>query len=262
MNSVANKTYIVTGGASGIGLATVAQILELGGSALAVDLSREALDKLPSLFGARSDRLETLALDVTISGNEPRMVEAALARFGRIDGLVASAGRIKIRPLQDVTREEWDGILALNLTSVFFYARAVAEHIKKAGHPGAIVTISSTSAHGPRPNNPDYGASKLGIDHVTRTLALEYAPSQIRVNSVSPGVIETAMWKAVDRDRGAVLGLASGDLTKRMNQATPIGRVGQPEEIANIIIFLLSDRSSFITGQVIEADGGFKLANP
>lgn len=259
---LSNRAYIVTGGASGIGLATVRAIIDLGGFALAVDLQEESLKKVAAMFSDQAAQFGSLALDVTKPDSDQQMVDAAINRFGRIDGLVACAGRIKVRPLQEVTRADWEAILSLNLTSVFFYARATAEAIKKAGHAGSIVTISSTSAHGARPNNPDYGVSKIGIDHITRTLALEYASSQIRVNAVSPGVVETSMWHTVEKERGSVLGLAPGELTARMCQATPLGRTGSAEEIASVITFLLSDDASFVTGQIVEADGGFKLANP
>ena len=169
---------------------------------------------------------------------------------------------ICIRAIQEVTREEGEAVVALNLTSVFFLVREVAEAAKAAGRGGSIVNLSSTSAHGARPNNVDYGVSKIGIDHLTRTLALEYAPSQIRVNAVSPGVTDTAMWRAVDLHRGAYLGMKPGELTAKMVEAIPMKRVAQPGEIASLVAWLLADESAYMTGQIIEIDGGFKLGNP
>ena len=138
----------------------------------------------------------------------------------------------------------------------------MAEAARAAGEGGSIVNLSSTSAHGARPNNVDYGVSKLGVDHVTRTLALEYAPAKVRVNAVSPGVVDTPMWQDVDLNRGAHLGLEPGELTQKMVDTIPMHRVAQPEEIAALVAFLLSDEAEYITGQVIEIDGGFKLGNP
>ena len=252
MKPLANKTYIVTGGASGIGLAAITRILEDGGSALAVDLRPDALQQS---FPGENERVATLALDVTADGSDQRMVEAAVERFGRLDGLVACAGRIKLRPLQDVTREDWEAILRLNLTSVFFYARAVAEHIKQAGHSGSMVTISATSAHGPRPNNVDYGVSKIGIDHVTRTLALEYAPAGVLVNAVSPGPTLTERLDTGITNDARIANISKETAIACMVERIPMGRIASPEEVADAVVFLASSRASYITGVNIMMDG-------
>ena len=254
--------YVVTGAASGIGRAVAARICVEGGAVVAADIDEAGLRDTAILIEENGGRCAPLPADVTAADFPERAVALAVAELGRVDGCVAAAGIIKIRAIAEVTREEWEQVLGLNLTSVFFLDRAVAEQAKAAGRGGSIVNLSSTSAHGARPNNVDYGVSKLGIDHVTRTLALEYAPSHIRVNAISPGVIDTPMWRSVDRNRGAHLGLDPGELTRQMVDAIPMHRVAQPEEIAALAAFLLSAEAEYVTGQVVEMDGGFKLANP
>lgn len=261
-NRLLDRVYIVTGSASGIGRAVALRIAGEGGVPLLLDLNEEGLRATAGAIESAGGRSAVLAGDVTDSDHPQHAVAFAQAEFGRIDGCVAAAGMICIRAIQEVTREEWEAVVALNLTSVFFLVREVAEAAKAAGRGGSIVNLSSTSAHGARPNNVDYGVSKIGIDHLTRTLALEYAPSQIRVNAVSPGVTDTAMWRAVDLHRGAYLGMKPGELTAKMVEAIPMKRVAQPGEIASLVAWLLADESAYMTGQIIEIDGGFKLGNP
>ena len=257
-----DHAYIVTGAASGIGQGVAIRVAAEGGGVVLADLNEDGLRETAATIEKDGGNCTVLAGDVTEAEFPERAVACAQSAFGGIDGCVPCAGIIKIRSIAEVTREEWEAVLELNLTAVFFLDRAVAEAAKAAGHGGAIVNLSSTSAHGARPNNVDYGVSKIGSDHVTRTLALEYGPSNIRVNAVSPGVIDTPMWRAVDRDRGAHLGLKPGELTKKMIDTVPMHRVAQPSEIAALVAFLLSDEAEYTTGQIIEMDGGFKLANP
>ena len=256
------RAYIVTGAASGIGRAIALRIAAEGGSVVLADLNEDGLRATAGSIAEAGGRAAVLPGDVTEEEHPARAVSLAQAEFGRIDGCVPAAGIIRIRGIAEVKREEWQQILALNLTAGFFLDREVAEAAKSAGRGGSIVNLSSTSAHGARPNNLDYGVSKLGVDHVTRTLALEYAPENIRVNAVSPGVVDTPMWRDVDLNRGAHLGLQPGELTRKMVDTIPMHRVGRAEEIAALAAFLLSDEAEYITGQVIEIDGGFKLGNP
>ena len=256
------RAYIVTGAASGIGQAIALRVAAEGGSVVLADLNEDGLRGTASSIEETGGHCALLPGDVTDEEHPARAVALAQSEFGRIDGCVPAAGMIRIRSIAEVKRQEWQQILSLNLTAGFFLDREVAEAAKSAGRGGSIVNLSSTSAHGARPNNVDYGVSKLGVDHMTRTLALEYAPANIRVNAVSPGVVDTPMWRDVDLNRGAHLGLKPGELTRKMVDTIPMHRVAQPEEMAALVAFLLSDEAEYITGQVIEIDGGFKLGNP
>jgi len=247
-----DKVIIVTGAASGIGRVVAQRVAEEGGAVVAADLNGDALRKL-------GGDMELVTCDASDPASGQRLAEAALGRFGKIHGFVPCAGMIRFAPVTEVTTTQWDAVLGLNLRGVFFQIQAIGTAMAEGG---AIVTISSTSGDGPRPNNADYGVSKAGINHLTKTFALEFAPRGIRVNAVSPGIIETPMWEQVDRDRGAILGLPPGQLAARTINEVPMKRGGTPQEAAALIAFLLSDEAAYITGQIITIDGGFKLTHP
>jgi len=255
------QAFIVTGAASGIGLGVAEALIGRGGRVLMVDRDPRRLEETAARLGD-SARVVALPLDVTERDAGTRMAAATEAAFGRLDGLVACAGVIALGPIMDLTEATWDRTMAINLKAVFFNTQQVARAMLARGTGGAIVTFSSTSAHGARPGNADYGVSKIGVDHMTRSFAMALAPSAIRVNAVSPGPVETPMWDQVDRARSGEMGGKPGTAAAATKAATPLGRFGLPADIASVVCFLLSAESGFVTGQVIEADGGFMLANP
>jgi 3-oxoacyl-[acyl-carrier protein] reductase len=255
----AGKVVIITGAAGGLGRALAFLIAREGGDLLLSDVNADALKQISeeiSKFG-RAPRL--FAADAGDPDFGKHLTKAALDRFGHIDGFVPCAGIIRFTPVSAIQPGQWDEVMNLNLRSIFFSLQAVSQAMVAGGRGGSIVTISSTSGKGPRPNNADYGVSKAGINHLTRTFALELGPKLIRVNAVSPGVIETPMWQKVDRERGAILGLPPGQLSHKMEAEIPLGRLGKPEEAADLIAFLLSDLAAYITGQIITIDGGYEL---
>ncbi len=262
--TLVGRSYIVTGAASGIGFGVTEMIASLGGTVVMVDLDQSRLDQARDAAianGAKPGALAILAADVAADGAGDRMVEAASSAFGQLDGLVTCAGVIEFHPMLELKPATWDRTLSINLKGTFFTVQAVANALIAAGKGGAIVTFSSTSAHGPRPGNVDYGISKIGVDHLTRSFALQLAPSNIRVNAVSPGPIETPMFDTVDRERSKSMGKEPGAAREATLKALPLKRFGTPSDIANGVCFLLSDKSSYVTGQIIEFDGGWTLAN-
>jgi len=263
MTEFRNKSFIVTGGASGIGLGVARRLAAAGARVTVVDLRPEALATARERLlaeGLAPDAFVTLAQDVAADGAGEAMVETARRAFGAVDGLVTCAGIIVMGPIMELTPAVWDRTLDINLKGTFFNVQAVARAMLAAGRKGAIVTFSSTSAHGPRPGNADYGISKIGVDHLTRSFALQLAPSGIRVNAVSPGPIETPMWQVVEAARSRAAG-RPGAAAEATLKALPLGHFGQPADLAEAVAFLLSERSRFITGQVLGVDGGWPLAN-
>jgi 3-oxoacyl-[acyl-carrier protein] reductase len=240
-----DRVALVTGGARGIGAAT-AQLLAREGAKVAVS----DLDEAPAKEVAGPVGGLAIACNVSDGKQVEAMVERTVKELGRVDILVTCAGIIRDNLLFKMTDEDWDAVIDTHLKGTFLCARAAQKHMVEQKY-GKMVFLSSTSALGNR-GQANYSAAKMGLQGMARTLAIELGPFNVNVNTVAPGFVETRMTRATAERMGVdyetfKLGAAS---------QIPLRRVGQPEDIANVIAFLCSEESSFVSGQNIYIRGG------
>src|SRR5215475_5383861 len=248
MPSSPHKVALVTGAARGIGLATAKRFLAEGWRVALLDIDGEMLrDAVAGL--AKPDDTLALCCDVSDAQAVAVAIDRVDKRFGRLDALVNNAGVAAFAPLLETSEEDWSRILAVNLTGPFLCTKAAAPLMRDRGG-GAIVNITSISAVRASTLRSANGTSKAGLAHITKQLAVELASLGIRVNAVAPGPVDTAMAKAVH----------TPEIRADYHDAIPLNRYGLEEELAEAIFFLCSDRSSYITGQILAVDGGFDAA--
>jgi 3-oxoacyl-[acyl-carrier protein] reductase len=251
--SFKEKVAVVTGGASGIGAATVRSLLSKGALVVAADTNAEALKSMEEQLKDFKESFQPLAVNVASEANVNRMIENTLSRFGGIDMLVNNAGispkhEGKKLNLWEMSVSEWDQVMAVNIRGVFLCCHAaVPKMIERGG--GAIVNLSSLAAKvGSVITGSHYVISKAGVVGLTKILAREVAEYHIRVNAVAPGRIDTPMiWDVPP------------EVNERYKESIPLKRLGSPEEVSDGIIFLLSDKAAYITGQVLDINGGLGI---
>ncbi|HLY37572.1 MAG TPA: glucose 1-dehydrogenase [Candidatus Binatia bacterium] len=246
MTRLAGRAAIVTGAASGIGRAIAERFAAEGAAVLVADVQRDAGDAVATAIRAGGGQGEFAATDVTSETDVRAMVDAAVARFGRLDILVNNAGIGRFVPFEQLESGEWDRIFAVNLRAAYLACRAAVPHLKRSGH-GAILNLSSQSGLQGQPMNEAYCASKAGVILFTRSLARELAPDGVRVNCICPGGTETALLRAFRRTITTV---------ESAPASPPLGRFARPEEIAAAALFLVSDDASYVTGVALPVDGG------
>lgn len=249
MCDMKGKVALVTGASSGIGRATAELFARNGAQVVAVGRNEGELNALRDVTNDAEGTIKPHLADVIELTQVDRLVTETVENFGQIDVLVNAAGIIKSATLENTTLDEWDKMLNINLRSVFYLMQRCLPHLEAT--KGNIVNVSSVTGTRAFPGVLAYCVSKAGIDQLTRCAALELAPKGVRVNAVNPGVVETNLHK-----RG---GMSAEDYERFLANAAnthPIGRAGQPEEVAELIHFLASDRAGWITGATYAIDGG------
>ena len=263
MGHLTGRTVLITGAARGIGAACARRLAAEGARLVLVDLDSPGVEKL-------AGELDQVAIraDVTRRPDVDRMVEEAYRRWGRLDVLFNNAGVIRVQPMLEVTEEEWDRVMNVNLRAVFFVLQAVARRmVNQDLVPGSelrgklIQTASIASYRGGNHLMTPYSASKAGVVSLTRSAAQALASHCITSNCVCPGAVETAMWEQIDREWGALEGLGPGEAWKRRIRPIPLGRPERPEDVASVVAFLAGPDSDYMTGQAINVDGGLVMGN-
>jgi NAD(P)-dependent dehydrogenase (short-subunit alcohol dehydrogenase family) len=245
------KVALVTGAASGIGLATAALFGQEGAKVMCADLDADGAERVAQQIADSGGEAASTQADVSRAADVERMVQETVERWGRLDVLVNNAGIYFILPLTQVPEEEWDRLININLKGVFLGCKyAIPEMVKGGG--GAIVNTASIAGLRGFANWTTYCASKGGVVQITKAVAMEVARLKVRVNCVCPGIIDTGMFdQAVD-----MVAADRDELAATIGEMHPMGRIGRPEEVAAAILFLASEEASFITGVPLSVDGG------
>jgi NAD(P)-dependent dehydrogenase (short-subunit alcohol dehydrogenase family) len=247
--SLTGRTAVVTGATRGLGRAFARALAEAGANVVVVGRDENAAAQVEEEIGALGVGVRTVLGDVTRRADVERMLEETVASFGRADVLVNNAGACIHKPAADVTDDEWHAVLDVNLNGVWIASQVFGRHMIERGG-GSIVNIGSMSASiVNRPQwQPAYNASKAAVHHLTRSLAAEWAPANVRVNALAPGYMHTDMSPIHDPR-----------FHRYWIEDTPQQRAGEPDELGPAIVFLASDASSFMTGSVLTVDGGYSV---
>lgn len=248
MKELQGKVAVVTGVAQGLGRAITLNLAENGAHLFVVDLNESKLEETAQLARQKGVDVETLIADVSDEKSVKNIFSTAQKRFGGVDILVNNAGICRMVPIVDISVAEWDQMMAINLRSVFLCSKEAFLHMKERGH-GNIVSIASMAAKiGGIAAGAHYSASKAGVICFTKSLALQAAPYHINVNAVCPGTIQTEMTDAW-----------GDEVNKAFADKVPWKEYGQPEDVASAVAFLVSPRSKYITGEILDVNGGMVM---
>jgi len=245
--SLEGKAALVTGGSRGLGRGMALALAEAGARVAIAARGREALDAASEELERAGREALAIEADVTRVASNGEMVEEAVRRLGRLDILIPAAGTTLRRPSLEMTEEEWDTVVDLNLKAAFFSCQAAARQMARQGK-GKMILVGSLANHVGLAERASYTASKGGIGQMTKCLAAEWAPLGINVNAIAPGYYKTEMTAQFYEDQ---------EWVNRIMLRLPMGRTGVPADLAGATVFLASEASDYVTGQILYVDGGF-----
>lgn len=248
------KTVVITGAGSGIGKALAQCFAEKGANVVMLDLCRDALQAAADALIAEGHRATAITTDVTNKEMVFRAADQAVDTYGAIHVWINCAGYSKILPFLECNEDIWNRTIAINLTGTFFCCQAAVAKMKS--HGGSIINFSSQSGKKGTYHYQAYCASKFGIRGLTQSIAVEFASEKIRCNAICPSVVQTPMWDAQLSDYAKKRHIADSDVMPRFVHNTPLGRLCEYDDIENLVEFLASDLSSYITGQSLNLTGG------
>ena len=255
---LAHQTALVTGGAQGLGLAIAEQLARCGAAVTIGDLQEEKAQAAAAAFRGQGLAVTAMKLDVADSRSVDGDCETIASQAGRLDILVTSAGLGQtVTPIVELSDAEWNRVLSVTLTGTFYCCRAAAR-IMSRQERGSIVNLASVNGQNPAVLVAAYNAAKAGVISLTRALALELAAYGVRVNAVSPGPVYTAFNRTVMAQRSARLKIIETEMIERVRAAIPLGRWGEPSDIASAVLFLCSPQAGWITGEVLRVSGGLE----
>jgi meso-butanediol dehydrogenase / (S,S)-butanediol dehydrogenase / diacetyl reductase len=249
------KVAIVTGAAQGIGRAIARRLAQDGFAVAIVDINADALDEVKKEIEGLGAKALALKADLTKLDEIQKVVDRS-AEWGQLTVLVNNAGRVIITPFLEVTGDEWDTIMTLNLKTVFFAMQFAARHMPAGAR---IVNLSSISGRSGRSDQAHYAAAKCAVISITQSAALAFASQGITINAVCPGVVDTPMTTGIHEIRAGALGITPEESLARMVAKIPIGRLETTDDVAGVISFLCSPDAAYITGQSLNVDGGMEM---
>jgi len=243
-----NKVAVITGAAQGIGRAIAERYVREGAHVLISDLDLERSETTAREIANDAERCSATCCDVTDAAQVRDLIALAIERYGRIDIVVANAGIGIAAKVVDITEAEFDAVMDVNVKGVFLTAQTAARAMQKQAGGGAIINIGSIAGKRALPDQLPYCISKAAVNHMTAVMGVALASDGIRVNAIGPGSVNTELMRKMV--------MASPEQRRTVLSRTPMGRAGEPEEIASVAVFLASDDASYVTGQVIFPDGG------